>query len=106
MGNGDQSSETFYSQLDLWRFTGLHTRLFDGSTTTAPLAYFSLDGGATMRAEWGELSDPSDFRGPNSFPPSFLTPNDPFNEDYMNGTLDRLTETDTLLMNALGFRTG
>ena len=42
---------------DLFRFTGLGTRLFSGDST-APPAYFSIDGGHTKLADFGQHSGP------------------------------------------------
>jgi hypothetical protein len=74
MGNGDQSYETFYSQLDLWRFTRPQTRLFDGSTTTAPFAYFSLDGGVTRRRNGASYRIRAIFEAQIRFHPLSLRP--------------------------------
>ena len=100
----------FYSNLDLWRFTSPGTHDFDGTTSPPQQgvtpAYFSLDGGVTKVADWGVYSDPSDFLNPQGtgLPPPYsnLTPNDPFNEFV--GNLGSLTNTDLLIMDALGFR--
>jgi hypothetical protein len=97
------NNETYYSELDLWRFTSQGQRLFDGNDNKAPAAYFSLDGGVTDLADWGQTSDPTDFRGTDSNPPSNLTPNDPFNENV--GNLSNLTNMDFAVMDALGFTT-
>ena len=66
---------------DLFRFTSAGTRLFQGGAT-APAAYFSVDGGNTKLADYGQTSDPSDFL--NS---GVQGPNDPFNEFYTGSTL-------------------
>src|SRR5579872_2198118 len=65
---------------DFYRFTSPGTYLFDGAST-APSAYFSLDGGHTKLADFGLNSDPSDFL--NS---GVQGPNDPFNEYYSSTT--------------------
>src|SRR5437868_4274853 len=70
---------------DLFRFTSAGTRLFAGGAT-APAAYFSLDGGNTKLADYGQNSDPSDLL--NS---GVQGPNDPFNEFYTSNTLRQLT---------------
>ena len=81
---------------DLFRFTSPGTRLFDGSAT-APPAYFSIDGGVTDLADYGQSSDSSDFlNGPR-------TPEDPFNEYYDFGTLQHLTTVDLRQFDANGF---
>src|SRR5437868_2607673 len=70
---------------DFYRFTSAGTRLFAGGAT-APAAYFSLDGGNTKLADYGQNSDPSDLL--NS---GVQGPNDPFNEFYTSNTLRQLT---------------
>jgi hypothetical protein len=108
LGRVPENNGIFSSELDLWRFTSQGNRLFDGTTNPSvqnpvQAAYFSLDGGATDLADWGQTSDPSDFRGPGSNPPSNLTPNDPFDEFV--GNLGQLTTRDIQCMEALGFTT-
>ncbi|MET4119733.1 serralysin [Bradyrhizobium sp. JR1.5] len=82
---------------DLYRFTSPGARLFQGGAT-APAAYFSLDGGATKVADYGQNSDPSDFL--NS---GVQGPNDPFNEYYTGTTIQGLTAIDLKQLDALGF---
>jgi Ca2+-binding RTX toxin-like protein len=82
---------------DLFRYTSPATRLFSGGST-APAAYFSLDGGLTKIADYGQTSDPSDFL--NS---GVQGPNDPFNEYYTNSSLQTLTSVDLKQLDALGF---
>ncbi|MGY3549382.1 MULTISPECIES: NF038122 family metalloprotease [unclassified Bradyrhizobium] len=82
---------------DLYRFTSPGVRLFQGGAT-APAAYFSLDGGATKIADYGQSSDPSDFL--NS---GVQGPNDPFNEYYTSTTIQGLTTVDLKQLDALGF---
>jgi hypothetical protein len=84
---------------DLFRFTSAGTRLFQGGST-APAAYFSLDGGNTKVADYGRTSDPSDFL--NS---GVQGPNDPFNEFYTGSTSQQLTAVDLKQLDALGFHT-
>src|SRR5882724_3561734 len=81
------------------RFMSSGTYLF-ANGNTAPAAYFSLDGGKTKIADFGQASDPSDFlnRGVQG-------PNDPFNEFYSGSTLQQLTTADKELLDALGFNT-
>jgi hypothetical protein len=100
---------------DLFRFTSPGNRFFDGYIPPANAAgppagasYFSLDGGNTKLADYGQWSDPSDFLNPaNSTnlpaPHSDLTPNDPFNEQYGSGALQQLTAVDLKQLDALGF---
>jgi hypothetical protein len=82
---------------DFYRFTSTGTRLFSGAST-APAAYFSLDGGATKIADYGQTSDPSDFL--NS---GVQGANDPYNEFYTSSTLQQLTTIDLEQLDALGF---
>jgi serralysin len=84
---------------DLFRFTSAGTRLFSGSST-APAAYFSVDGGNTKLADYGRTSDPSDFL--NS---GVQGTNDPFNEFYNGGTIQSLSVVDKAQLDALGFHT-
>jgi len=84
---------------DLFRFTSPGTRLIDGRST-ATVAYFSVDGGNTKLADFGQTSDPSDFL--NS---GVQGPNDPFNEFYAGGTIQSLTTVDKAQLDALGFHT-
>ena len=82
---------------DMFRFTSVGTRLFSGSAT-APAAYFSLDGGNTKLADYGQTSDASDFL--NS---GVQGSNDPFNEFYTGSTTQQLSQTDLKQLGALGF---
>ena len=82
---------------DLFRFTSPGTRLFLNGAT-APAAYFSLDGGTTKVADYGQTSDASDFL--NS---GVQGSNDPFNEFYTGSTLQQLTAIDLKQLDALGF---
>jgi 20S proteasome alpha/beta subunit len=82
---------------DFDRFTSPGTTLIDG-TASAPAAYFSLDGGRTKIADFGQASDSSDFL--NS---GVQGANDPFNEFYFGGTLQQLTAIDLEQLDALGF---
>jgi serralysin len=82
---------------DFFRFTGVGTRLIKGGAT-APAAYFSVDGGNTKLADYGQTSDASDFL--NS---GVQGSNDPFNEFYGGGTLQGLTAVDLQQLDALGF---
>src|SRR5713101_8148789 len=84
---------------DLFRFTAPDARLFQGGNI-APAAYFSVDGGHTKSADYGQNSDPSDFL--NS---GVQGPNDPFNEFYTYSTSQSLTTVDKELLDAIGFHT-
>ncbi|MGJ5043305.1 MULTISPECIES: NF038122 family metalloprotease [unclassified Bradyrhizobium] len=82
---------------DLFRFSSPGVRLMTGGAT-AGTAYFSVDGGYTKLADYGQSSDPSDFL--NS---GVQGGNDPFNEFYTYSTLQTLTAVDLKQMDALGF---
>lgn len=82
---------------DLFRFSSPGVRLMTGGAT-ASTAYFSLDGGTTKLADYGQSSDPSDFL--NS---GVQGGNDPFDEFYTYATLQSLTSVDLKQMDALGF---
>jgi hypothetical protein len=82
---------------DLFRFTSAGTRLFLNGAT-APAAYFSVDGGNTKLADYGQNSDPSDFL--NS---GVQGSTDPFNEFYNGSTSQQLTATDLKQLDVLGF---
>jgi serralysin len=82
---------------DFYRFTSAGTQLF-ANGNTAPAAYFSVDGGFTKIADYGQTSDPSDFL--NS---GVQGRTDPFNEFYNNSTFQSLTAADKEQLDALGF---
>ncbi len=82
---------------DFYRFTSPGNYLFNGNST-APAAYFSLNGGTTKIADYGQTSDPSDFL--NS---GVQGSTDPFNEFYSNSTQQQLTADDLKQLDALGF---
>jgi hypothetical protein len=82
---------------DMFRFTSVGTRLIDG-TSTAPAAYFSLDGGVTKLGDYGQTSDSSDFL--NS---GVQGSTDPFDEFYSGNTVQHLTALDITQLDALGF---
>jgi hypothetical protein len=84
---------------DFFRFTSPGTRLIEGGGT-APAAYFSMDGGNTKLADYGQTSDASDFL--NSGVQGY---NDPFNEFYSDSTSQTLTAIDKAQLDALGFHT-
>src|ERR1700687_3140101 len=82
---------------DLGRYTSASNHLFS-SGSTAPASYFSIDGGVTKLADYGQNSDPSDFL--NS---GVQGANDPFNEFYSGSTIQQLTTIDKEQLDALGF---
>jgi hypothetical protein len=84
---------------DLFRFTSPNTRLFSGVVDSAPPAYFSVNGGSTKLADYGQTSDTSDFL--NS---GVQGSSDPFNEFFNPGsTSQQLSAVDLLQLDALGF---
>jgi Ca2+-binding RTX toxin-like protein len=85
---------------DLFRYTSPGVHLFQGGNS-APAAYFSLDGGVTKLADFGQHSDPSDFL--NS---GVQGSNDPFNEYYSGSTSQTLSSVDLTLLHALGYHIG
>jgi hypothetical protein len=96
------SGTTYYSALDLWRFTSTSgTRLFDGAAADHTTSWFSLDNGAHYVAYWGETSDSSDFLNDTAVVDSDPA-NDPFDE--IVGNLGQLETADIDIMEALGFR--
>ena len=82
---------------DLGRYTSPGVHLFS-SGSTAPASYFSIDGGVTKLADYGQNSDASDML--NS---GVQGPNDPFNEFYSGSTFQGLTTVDKQQLDALGF---
>ena len=83
---------------DLGRYTSAGNHLFS-SGSTAPAAYFSIDGGVTKLADYGQNSDPSDFL--NSGVQGSI---DPFNEFYSGATSQVLSTVDKQLLDSLGFK--
>ncbi|MHC2461135.1 NF038122 family metalloprotease [Bradyrhizobium embrapense] len=82
---------------DFYRFTSSGVRLFSNNIP-ASAAYFSVNGGGTKLADYGQNSDPSDFL--NS---GVQGANDPFNEYYTGSTLQHLTSIDLQQLDSLGF---
>jgi len=85
---------------DLFRYTSPGVHLFAGGAT-APAAYFSLDGGVTKLADFGQRSDPSDFLNTG-----VQGSNDPFDEFYNGSTGQTLSIVDLKLLHALGYHDG
>jgi hypothetical protein len=86
---------------DLFRFdTANDTRLVSGNFLNSPPAYFSVNNGGTILANYGEMFDPGDFLNDS------LTRNDPFDELYTPGaTVQSLTQLDLTQLDVLGFNT-
>jgi len=92
---------------DLFRYTSAGNIFVNSSIPTTTAAYFSVDGGNTSLAAYGENSDPSDFANAQyGTPLSPLTPNDPFDQYYIAGsTIQSLTQVDLAQLDVLGFNT-
>jgi hypothetical protein len=91
--------------MEFERFTSVGNRLSNNSIP-APPSYFSLNGGATSWAAYGQGSDPSDFLNSinySGYGSSPLTPEDAFDEYYDSNTLQYLTPVDLEQMDILGF---
>ncbi|HEY5504495.1 MAG TPA: NF038122 family metalloprotease, partial [Sedimentisphaerales bacterium] len=73
---------------DLFRYTSPGNHLFS-SANTVPAAYFSIDGGNTKLADFGQTSDPSDFLNAGVQGSS-----DSFDEFYSGNTIQNLTTVD------------
>jgi len=89
---------------DLFRFTSPGVRLFQSSwdnSHPAPAAYFSVDGGFTRAADYGQFNDPGDF-----FNGGVQGSDDPFNEISDRFTKQFLTAVDILQLDVLGFHVG
>ena len=84
---------------DLFRYTSAGNHLFTSGSTAVP-AYFSIDGGNTKLADFGQSSDASDF-----LTTGVQGSNDPFDEFYNSHTIQNLTNVDKELLDALGFNT-
>lgn len=82
---------------DLFRYTAPGTRLFTGDAK-APPAYFSVDGGITKLADYGQQSDASDFLNGG-----VQGSTDPFNEYFDAATTQSLSAADLEQIVALGF---
>ena len=94
-GSGAKEPNVF----DLFRFTSPGVRLFQSSgiVTSAPAAYFSVDGGFTREADYG-TSSPSDY-----LDTGVQGSDDAFNEFYNTRTKQFLSAVDVLQLNVLGF---
>ena len=76
------------------------------STNLAPAAYFSVDGGKTELAAYGQNSDPGDFANSNYGTPEVsYSPDDAFDQYYSNSTVQGLTSLDLTELSTLGFNT-
>ena len=93
-------SENLPPIFDFYRYTAPGVRLYSKEASTAPAAYFSLDGGKTKLADYGQTSDTSDFLNTG-----VQGPQDPFNEHYNEKTLQSLTAVDLAQLHAIGFHT-
>jgi len=84
--------------MDIFRYNAPGNHVFGGSVPQ-PASYFSINGGSTKIADFGQSSDPGDFL--NS---GVQGPNDPFNEFYSSSTIQNLTTADLRIMDVLGFQ--
>ena len=84
---------------DLFRYTSVGNHLFTLGSTAVP-AYFSIDGGNTKLADFGQWSDASDF-----LTTGVQGSNDPFDEFYNSHTIQNLTNVDKELLDVMGFNT-
>ncbi|GLH81972.1 hypothetical protein SSBR45G_68810 [Bradyrhizobium sp. SSBR45G] len=83
---------------DLSDFTRPGHNLINNSISSAPPAYFSLDGGVTKIADYGQTSDPADFLNTG-----IQGANDPLNEFYNPTTSQTLSPIDLVVLEALGY---
>ncbi|UFZ01724.1 NF038122 family metalloprotease [Bradyrhizobium ontarionense] len=83
---------------DLFDFTRPGHNLINNSLSSAPPAYFSLDGGLTKIADYGQTSDPADFLNTG-----IQGANDPLNEFYNPTTSQTLSPIDLVVLEALGY---
>jgi len=83
---------------DLFDFTRPGHNLINNSLSSAPPAYFSIDGGVTKIADFGQMSDPADFLNTG-----IQGANDPLNEFYNPTTSQFLSPIDLVMLEALGF---
>jgi autotransporter passenger strand-loop-strand repeat protein len=87
---------------DLFRFdSATNSPLVLDNGANAPPAYFTVNNGATISANYGETSDPSDFLNDS------LTSGDPFDEFYdpSHPSSQSLTRLDLTQLDVLGFNT-
>ncbi|BAM86572.1 hypothetical protein S58_05580 [Bradyrhizobium oligotrophicum S58] len=84
---------------DFVRYTSAGNHLYSTGDTAVP-AYFSVDGGNTKLADFGQTSDSSDFLNGG-----VQGPNDPFNEFGSPTTIQSLTAVDREMLDAIGFNT-
>ena len=96
------------SNLDIFEFTRFSAPgvYVSSDAIPGPASYFSIDGGNTKLADYGQDSDPSDFANPTyGQPTSNLTPNDAFNQYYDGNTFQYLSQVDLTQLDVLGFST-
>ncbi|WP_315797149.1 NF038122 family metalloprotease [Bradyrhizobium sp. SZCCHNRI3043] len=83
---------------DLFDFTKPGQHLINNSISSAPPAYFSLDGGLTKIADYGQMSDPADFLNTG-----IQGARDPLNEFYNPTTSQTLSPIDLVVLETLGY---
>jgi serralysin len=89
---------------DLARYTSVGNHLLS-SNSTAPAAYFSVDGGVTKLANFGQTSDAGDFLNGGVQDSGLGGGTDPFDEFYSPSTVQGLSTVDKELLDVLGFNT-
>src|SRR5579872_3755633 len=94
-----QPSITQPDIFDFYRFTSPGNILIDGNSTAQP-AYFSLDGGGTKIADFGQTAE-----GRGLLNSGVQGVKDAFNEFYSSSTFQSLTTVDKEILDALGFNT-
>lgn len=98
-GWGSAANGYDVTALDLSRYSAPGVLVCDGSAaTTAHLQYFSVDGGATVLADYSTTSDYGDWAA-NS-----LTATDPF-DAYTESNSNALTAVDVAVLDAIGYTT-
>ncbi|MGJ4955805.1 NF038122 family metalloprotease [Bradyrhizobium sp. HKCCYLRH2015] len=83
---------------DLFDFTKPGQHLINNNIAAGPPAYFSLDGGVTKIADYGQMSDPADFLNTG-----IQGARDPLNEFYNPTTSQTLSPIDLVVLETLGY---
>ncbi|MGY3448596.1 NF038122 family metalloprotease [Bradyrhizobium sp. USDA 4353] len=83
---------------DLFDFTKAGHNLINNNIAAGPPAYFSLDGGVTKIADYGQMSDPADFLNTG-----IQGAHDPLNEFYNPTTSQTLSPIDLVVLETLGY---
>ncbi|CAL74763.1 hypothetical protein BRADO0843 [Bradyrhizobium sp. ORS 278] len=83
---------------DLFDYTRAGQHLINNNIASGPPAYFSLDGGHTKIADYGQTSDPADFLNTG-----IQGGHDPLNEFYNPTTSQTLSPIDLVVLETLGY---